>query len=179
MKRSDDTRRRLMEAATAEFAAHGFAGARVDRIAANAGCNKQAIYAYYQSKEGLYERVYGQMVADTVMAVPIDAADLPGYAARLFDHYRAHPEVLRLAFWFQLEQPAAPPPEATIEANRQKTAAIRDAQQAGLITDRLAPEHLLELIVRLSTIGGNGASSGSDGALRLALVEAVARIVTP
>ena len=34
------TKRRLLAAATAEFAAHGLAGARVDRIAAAARANK-------------------------------------------------------------------------------------------------------------------------------------------
>ena len=58
MGNADETRRRLLEAATAEFAANGIAGARVDRIAANAGCNKQAIYAYFESKDGLFEAVY-------------------------------------------------------------------------------------------------------------------------
>ena len=42
---AEDTKRRIFEAATAEFADHGIAGARVDRIAARAGANKQLIYA--------------------------------------------------------------------------------------------------------------------------------------
>jgi len=36
-------RERLIAAAFDEFAAHGFAGARVDRIAARAECNKNLI----------------------------------------------------------------------------------------------------------------------------------------
>jgi AcrR family transcriptional regulator len=39
------TKERLLAAATDEFAAHGIAGARVDRIAAAARANKQLIYA--------------------------------------------------------------------------------------------------------------------------------------
>ena len=37
---AEATKARILEAATAEFAAHGIAGARVDRIAASAGANK-------------------------------------------------------------------------------------------------------------------------------------------
>ena len=38
-------RKRIVEAATVEFAAHGLAGARIDRIARRACANKQLIYA--------------------------------------------------------------------------------------------------------------------------------------
>ena len=41
--RAAATRRRILEAATAEFAAKGLAGARVDEIAARAGANKRMI----------------------------------------------------------------------------------------------------------------------------------------
>ena len=37
-------RLRILEAAKEEFAAHGLAGARVDRIAAKAGANKRMLY---------------------------------------------------------------------------------------------------------------------------------------
>lgn len=45
---------RLVEAALDEFAARGFAGARVDRIAAAAGLNKAMIYYHFGNKAGLY-----------------------------------------------------------------------------------------------------------------------------
>jgi AcrR family transcriptional regulator len=35
---------RILEAAKQEFASHGLAGARVDRIAASAGANKRMLY---------------------------------------------------------------------------------------------------------------------------------------
>ena len=49
------TKRRILDAATAEFAHFGLAGARVDRIAERAGANQQLIYAYFRSKEELFE----------------------------------------------------------------------------------------------------------------------------
>jgi AcrR family transcriptional regulator len=45
---------RIIEAAKQEFAAHGLAGARVDRIAANAGANKRMLYYHVGNKEDLY-----------------------------------------------------------------------------------------------------------------------------
>ncbi len=52
----------ILASAYKEFAAHGFAGGRVDRIAERARVNKATIYHHYGSKEGLFlavlERAY-------------------------------------------------------------------------------------------------------------------------
>jgi AcrR family transcriptional regulator len=45
---------RILEAAKKEFAAHGIAGARVDRIAAEAGANKRMLYYHVGKKDDLY-----------------------------------------------------------------------------------------------------------------------------
>jgi AcrR family transcriptional regulator len=50
----DRTRRRILDAATVEFARFGLGGARVDRIAARARANKRMLYYYYGSKEDLF-----------------------------------------------------------------------------------------------------------------------------
>jgi AcrR family transcriptional regulator len=50
----DRTRRRILEAATAEFARVGLGGARVDRIATRSGANKRMLYYYFGSKEALF-----------------------------------------------------------------------------------------------------------------------------
>jgi TetR/AcrR family transcriptional regulator len=47
----------VAEAASAEFAEHGYAGARTERIAQLAGVNKQLLYYYFGSKAGLYDGV--------------------------------------------------------------------------------------------------------------------------
>ena len=184
-RRSDDTRKRLLDAAGAEFAQYGIAGARVDRIAVAAGCNKQAIYAYFGSKEGLFDAVYDRMCVQTIDAVPIDVRDLPGYATRLFDWFAAHPEVLRLATWYQLEYGSSRlPPAAALKATEHKIAAIRAAQAAGFVTSRFAPEALLALVLKLATTGAKDApeamlTSASAQTVRQAIADAVARLVTP
>ena len=48
-----DTRRRLLEAATAEFAREGYDGANINRISKAAGFAKGTIYNYFPSKRGL------------------------------------------------------------------------------------------------------------------------------
>jgi TetR/AcrR family transcriptional regulator len=56
------TRRRILKESTAEFAARGFDGARVDKIARRCRLSKNMLYHYYGSKGGLYiavlERTY-------------------------------------------------------------------------------------------------------------------------
>lgn len=57
-----NSRERILQAAIAEFSAKGLDGARVDRIAAISGANKNMIYHHFGSKENLFiavlERVY-------------------------------------------------------------------------------------------------------------------------
>jgi AcrR family transcriptional regulator len=55
------TRGRLVAAAAAEFAARGFAGANVDRIAAAARLNKAMIYYHFGSKARLYAEILHDM----------------------------------------------------------------------------------------------------------------------
>jgi TetR/AcrR family transcriptional regulator len=52
---------RILAAAAAEFAACGYAGARVDRIARRARVNKAMLYYHFRSKQGLYRA----LLADT------------------------------------------------------------------------------------------------------------------
>jgi TetR/AcrR family transcriptional regulator len=53
-ERADQTRARILDAATREFSSNGLAGARTERIAESAGVNKALIYYYFQGKDALY-----------------------------------------------------------------------------------------------------------------------------
>jgi len=55
------TREKILVRATAEFAARGFAGARVDAIARRCGLAKNMLYHYFGSKEGLFIAVLERM----------------------------------------------------------------------------------------------------------------------
>ena len=101
--RAEATRQRILDAALAEFAANGLAGARVDEIAARAGANKRMLYAYFGSKEDLWLTVLEAAYArkreeERSLAV----ADLPPVEAmsRLvrfnFRYTARHPEFVAL-----------------------------------------------------------------------------------
>ncbi|MGA5820210.1 TetR family transcriptional regulator [Kitasatospora sp. NPDC094028] len=107
---STATKERILTAAASEFAAHGVAGARVDRIAAAAQANKRAIYDYFGDKGGLFSAVLERLMTDLADAVPPGDDDLSAYAERLFDYHRAHPEALRLLLWEALELGDQPVP---------------------------------------------------------------------
>lgn len=76
------TRRRILDAALAEFSNHGYGGARVDRIAAAAEVSKPMIYSYYGDKDQLYKAALkeayvqiraGEREIDTELMDPEDA----------------------------------------------------------------------------------------------------------
>jgi AcrR family transcriptional regulator len=58
------TRERILSAALAEFAAKGFAGARVDLIARRARINKRMLYHYFGDKEGLFKAVLRRKISE-------------------------------------------------------------------------------------------------------------------
>jgi len=102
---SSATRARLLDAAYSEFAARGFAGARVEKIAAAAGANKQAIYLYFGSKEGLFDAALADRLGFLGDQVPYTPDDFAGYIGALFDHFVQHGELVRLHQWKTLERP--------------------------------------------------------------------------
>jgi AcrR family transcriptional regulator len=57
------TRARILAAARKEFARSGYAGARIETIARQAGVNKSLIFYYFQNKDGLSRAVTGQRLA--------------------------------------------------------------------------------------------------------------------
>lgn len=183
------TRRRLLDAATAEFTRHGIAGARVDRIAETARANKAQLYAYYGSKDQLFDTVFHEHLRLIVDLVPIDATDLADYAVRLYDAYLQHPEIVLLATWARLERtPAGDLLVAAAEDVARKLATIADAQRDGLITADLEPSEIYSMVIAISMTWSPAsttyaASAGEDPAVhqrrRHALAETVRRAFTP
>jgi AcrR family transcriptional regulator len=94
------TRAALLEAATRDFAAHGFAGARTERIAAAAKCNIRLLYHHFESKEGLYRAAIEAAYADLrhrEAALEFDLADPLGCIDRLlrftFAYFESNPDL--------------------------------------------------------------------------------------
>src|SRR5271157_171628 len=106
MRSAELTKERILEAALAEFSGHGIAGARVDRIAHAARCNKNLIYIYFEDKESLFTTVLLKHLLRIHEEQPFTPDDLPGFAGKVFDWVMANPDLMRLMAWSALEQRA-------------------------------------------------------------------------
>jgi AcrR family transcriptional regulator len=145
------TRRRILDAARIEFAQHGLAGARVDRIAQQAPANKAQLYAYFGNKQALFETVFTESLEEIVDAVPVDGTDLPGYAVRLYDEYLRHPELVRLAAWSRLERkPTGTLTEGPTPRMAEKLAEIERGQAAGHVDQAFEPFDVFVTVIALS-----------------------------
>ncbi|QUQ68787.1 TetR/AcrR family transcriptional regulator [Kutzneria sp. CA-103260] len=149
-RNADTTRQRILSAATAEFAAHGIAGARVSRIAARAGVNSALLYRYFGRKIDLFDAVFSSQVLRIVDAVPLDPTDLPGYVGRLHDYYRSQPDLVRLTAWGLLERPELPAPDALRDVQTAKSALIARAQHDGTVRDDIPADEIRDLLSLLS-----------------------------
>jgi AcrR family transcriptional regulator len=150
MGKAEATRERILEAAMAEFSAYGVAGARVDRIATNAGCNKNLIYVYFEKKETLFTTVLEKHLLRVYEDLAFTPDDLPAYAARVFDYTMAHPELMRLMAWSNLEQKAADL-ATRAQVHGGKVAALAEAQDNGKVNPAFPPAFLLTTIMTLAT----------------------------
>jgi len=182
------TRQRILDVATQEFAEHGIAGARVERIVAAARTNKAQLYGYFGSKEGLFDAIFFGSLERIMTVVPIDATDLADWAVRLYDEYLRRPDLIRLATWARLER--RPSGYLVDEADRLddvKLRAIADAQAAGTV--RAAdPFDLMAMVIAMSMawspVSNVYAATDQEPAeaheqRRTLLRESVRRVVTP
>lgn len=97
------SRARILQAARTEFAQHGPGGARVDRIATNAGINKRMLYHYFGNKDSLFGAVLEANYAhkrESERALGLEK-ERPREAIRkwvtlTWEYYLDHPEFLTL-----------------------------------------------------------------------------------
>lgn len=96
------TRKLILDAATAEFAAHGYAGARIGAIAARAGVNQQLISYYFDGKEGLFQAMSERWRQRESELVAPDTP-LPEQIRRYALEALNNPDGVRLFAWGGLE----------------------------------------------------------------------------
>ncbi|WP_018681401.1 TetR family transcriptional regulator [Actinokineospora enzanensis] len=146
---SERSRQRILEAAAAEFAAHGYAGARVAAIAARAGVNQQLISYYFDGKQGLYHAVTGAWWEYERELVP------PGTpfaeAARRYVLQALHnPDGMRQFAWRGLEYTGPeddPDRVQRSERIRRDVDAVRARQAEGALPSDVDPECLVVMLM--------------------------------
>ncbi len=139
------TAARILAAALAEFAAHGFAGARVDAIAKRAGTNKRMLYHYFTDKEGLFRAVLRKKISErqawgeNLTGNPED--NLPFW----FEAACKDPEWVRMLEWESLQNT-----KRKVIDEKQRLAVverglgrIRQRQERGQLSAEYDPRHLM------------------------------------
>ncbi|WP_114964927.1 TetR family transcriptional regulator C-terminal domain-containing protein [Alkalilacustris brevis] len=144
-------RKLILEAALEVFSQHGFRGATLDQIAAEAGLSKPNLLYYFDNKEAIHRSLLGDLL-DSWLA-PLRAIDPDGepraeilaYVRRKIQMSRDFPRESRL-FANEILQ-GAPRIEGFIRTElralvAEKAAVIRGWAQAGRIAD-VDPMHLI------------------------------------
>src|SRR5438034_10055952 len=88
----EGTKRKILAAALQEFSAKGIDGARVDAIAARARVNKQLLYYYFDSKDGLFRAVLRERLAERAPEVALADRTGPERLAALQDRLSGAPD---------------------------------------------------------------------------------------
>lgn len=168
-------REAILNAAEEAFADAGFSGARVDKIAEDAGYNKNLIFHYFTNKLGLYHAVLARMrdliegQLDEILPTA-GADDETPTAAQVrtfieaavrwsFDRHRTHPQNMRMLSWEAAEgwhafgacKGACANDETGQWAERMQ-AFLRRAQTAGIVRPDLDPTMLITSVIGLTLI---------------------------
>jgi AcrR family transcriptional regulator len=135
VKDAERTRIAILEAAAQEFARSGLGGARVDRIAGQAGVNVRMLYYYFSSKDALFlavlERAYAA-IRTAEQGLELDRV-APADAVR---------RLVRFTWEFQLAHP-----EFITLVNSENLHRGRHLKQSAVLAQLHSP--LLEMIERL------------------------------
>jgi AcrR family transcriptional regulator len=135
-----------MAAARDEFAAHGPAGARVDRIAKQAGVSKERVYGHFGSKDRLFDAVVAEALEEHTAMLGLPTGDPAEYAGQIYDLHRRNPQLLRLMMWEALHYDSDAPLDEDRRRARyaEKISALAD--RLGIASDDTAAATLLALI---------------------------------
>ncbi len=139
-------RERILEAARGQFAAHGFAGTRLDAIAQAAACTKGLVVHYFGGKQGLWDAVaayylgMGQTSPFLTLPDTPDRDRLAQFLRRTFRFFQTHPDFNTLANRLATE-PDARVPDGVQHLISGAADAFARAQKGGLIRSDVQPRH--------------------------------------
>jgi AcrR family transcriptional regulator len=146
------TKARILEAAFHEFAAEGFAGGRVDRIARSASINKRMLYHYFGDKESLFREVLRRKIQQRhawFEATPDDPRESMPY---WFEVARRDRDWIRLLEWeaLQFGEERLIDRERRLKAAEEAVSRIVRRQAAGHLSAELDSSRMLLAMVALT-----------------------------
>ncbi len=139
------TRERILSAALREFAANGFAGARVDAIARQAAINKRMLYHYFGNKEHLFREVLRRKISERQASAEGLSGDPAESLPFWFKRSCTDADWVRLLEWEALQEANNPLIDG---AGRRALAVralgrIRQQQASSHLSGEFEPGHLL------------------------------------
>lgn len=139
------SRERILSAALKEFAAKGFAGARVDVIARRANINKRMLYHYFGDKEALFKAVLRRKLCERRAWAETLSGDPEETLPFWFEAACKDADWVRLFQWEALERNSQKviDEKERIEATAQGIQRIRQRQERGQISSAFDPRHLM------------------------------------
>jgi TetR/AcrR family transcriptional regulator len=150
---ADRTKARIFEAAVEQFAAYGFDGARIDKIAERAGVNKRMIYFYWGHKQELYREILRQKVQAMHEIFTTEWGPPAENLVRYFTGTLAETELLRFIQWEALGDTGS---SLVAEDERRDTfklnvRALQHDQRQGNLTAEIPADLLMLIFMALSS----------------------------
>jgi AcrR family transcriptional regulator len=143
------TRQRILDAAAAEFGAHGYAGARIRAIAARAGVNQQLVSYYFDGKEGLYQAMSQQWQQRQRELAP-PGTPMPEQLRRYALEVLRNPEGVRVFAWSGLQYTGPdddPDRTSRTQLLTDSVDELRALQQSGRLPSEVDPACLLVMLM--------------------------------
>jgi len=139
------TRERILSAALKEFAAKGFAGARVDVIAKRAAINKRMLYHYFGDKEDLFKAVLRRKISERQSWAENLSGDPAESLQFWFEAACKDVDWVRMLEWEALQGDARKPidEKERCAATARGMKRIQQRQARGLISSEFDPRHVM------------------------------------
>ena len=146
------TKARILAAATNEFAAKGFDGARVDTIARRAKTNKRMLYHYFGDKKALFEAIVGKLLSDQQQVFAAAPTEIEDKIAFHFNMCPQKAKWLRLLLWEALAYGEGPVMAERVrrDAMAKSCAQMRIAQKQGNMMPDMPAEHVALALMGMS-----------------------------
>jgi len=147
-----ELKRKILDSAAEEFARAGYAGARMERMAEGAGCDRALLYFYFRDKNDLFRAVLDAAAEHRAEEMQAQPASLAEGLVYWFGRNLAEPQRIRLVMQEALaEAPDSPPPPRRISYLNQQLDVVKAFQARGLLRDDMSPRHLLTAILALTS----------------------------
>ncbi len=95
MSELTEPEKKILDAAKKVFELHGYAGARMQQIADEAGISKASLHYYFRSKENLFERIFDETMSDFMELVSTWNDDTEHWEDKLRNFIRSFFEFLK------------------------------------------------------------------------------------